>query len=116
MPAARAKLSSVILLLRDVSRSVRFYRDGLGLPVVAESETFAQVGISDALTLDLKAAQSYAAPVTEPRNTVTLGQGPRHAVQCLAFNSQTHKPKRMFSNCAIAPLLFFCCCLSSCLQ
>jgi catechol 2,3-dioxygenase-like lactoylglutathione lyase family enzyme len=76
MPAARAKLSSVILLLRDVSRGLRFYRDGLGLPVVAETETFAQVAITDGLTLDLKAAKSYG--LSQPILRAAMARPPLH--------------------------------------
>jgi catechol 2,3-dioxygenase-like lactoylglutathione lyase family enzyme len=57
---AATRLASVVLLVRDVPRGLRFYRDGLGLAVTASTETFARVAVSDAVTLDLRAAGSEA--------------------------------------------------------
>jgi catechol 2,3-dioxygenase-like lactoylglutathione lyase family enzyme len=59
MPAS-ARLSSVILLLRDVPRGLAFYRDGLGLAVRASEATYARVAASDTLDLELAAATSEA--------------------------------------------------------
>lgn len=58
MVAKKTQLCSLILLLRDTARGVRFYRDGLGLSVRSESKNFARIAVSDNVTLDLREARS----------------------------------------------------------
>ena len=38
-----ARLQSVMLLVRDVQRSVQFYSRGMGLPVAMATDTWAQL-------------------------------------------------------------------------
>lgn len=38
-----ARLSKIVLVLRDVSAAVRFYRDGLGMCVGVQTPTYAKL-------------------------------------------------------------------------
>ena len=52
-----------MLFLRDVPRSVQFFRDGLGLPVTVASETFAEIN-AGGVVIGLKSSESAAACTT----------------------------------------------------
>jgi catechol 2,3-dioxygenase-like lactoylglutathione lyase family enzyme len=58
--ASQARLTSIILLLRDVPRGLAFYRDGLGLAVRTSTATHACVAASPTLDLELTAASGEA--------------------------------------------------------
>lgn len=58
-----ARLLSVVLLVRDVSRCARFYREGLGLAELSRAPdgAFARLALPDGgATLDLRAASGEA--------------------------------------------------------
>ena len=57
-------LRYVLLLQRDLQKAVRFYGDGLGLPVRVVTERWAELAAGPA-TLALKAAEGCAAPQWE---------------------------------------------------
>lgn len=60
-----SRLSRIVLILRDVSHAVRFYRDGLGLHVEVHTDTFARLRPNHGPPLELNAADSYV-PTNQP--------------------------------------------------
>ena len=55
-----ARLSSIMLLVRDVSRSASFYSEALGLPVVMATDTWAHLqNGSSGTPIHLKAVSGY---------------------------------------------------------
>lgn len=62
-----SRLCRIVLIIRDVEKGLRFYRDGLGLQVTAQTPTFARLRASPTSTLDLNVNQRYASlPVISP--------------------------------------------------
>lgn len=55
-----ARLSGVVLLVRDVARSAALYRDGLGLAARASCGAQARFALADGAELTLRAASSEA--------------------------------------------------------
>lgn len=53
-------LTSIVILVRSVPKSVRLYRDGLLLPLVTSSDSFARFSLSPTVSLDLRRASSEA--------------------------------------------------------
>ncbi|GAB0489398.1 hypothetical protein MMPV_000617 [Pyropia vietnamensis] len=52
------RLQRVLLLMRDVSAGVRFYRDGLGLKLRTETATYASLDAGGGVDVHLKLASS----------------------------------------------------------
>lgn len=52
-----ARLSRIVILLRNLEHGLQFYRDGLGLRVDALSRSFARVSTSDGTPIELNAAE-----------------------------------------------------------
>lgn len=53
------RLSRVVFLLRNVQNGIRFYRDGLGLQLEAETPSHARLTSAEGLAIELNAAESY---------------------------------------------------------
>lgn len=51
------RLSRIVILLRDLEHGLRFYRDGLGLHVDAQSKSFARLSTSDGIPIELNSAE-----------------------------------------------------------
>lgn len=51
------RLRQVLVLSRDVARSTQFYREGLGLPLLRSSDSFAEFDTRAGVSLCIKQAQ-----------------------------------------------------------
>ena len=52
------RLKNILLLMRDVKRGVQFYRDGLGLKLQKEGDSFARFAATSNLSIDIKQAST----------------------------------------------------------
>lgn len=60
-----ARLSRIVLVLRNLENSLGFYRDGLGLRVEAQSEKYARLCCSKGSAIELMAASRYVTILTQ---------------------------------------------------
>lgn len=56
----QTQLTSVVVLVRSIPKSLHLYRDGLNLTLLSKTDTFARFAVSPSLTLDLRQATSEA--------------------------------------------------------
>lgn len=54
-----ARLSRIVLLLRDLDHGIRFYRDGLGLLVDAQTRNYARLRTTNNTAVELCTAERY---------------------------------------------------------
>lgn len=52
-----ARLSRIVILLRDLEYGLKFYKDGLGLHLETHSKNFARLATSDGTPIELNCAQ-----------------------------------------------------------
>lgn len=53
------RLRQLLVLSRDLAKSKEFYAQGLGLPLLRSSETFAEFDTRSGVSLCIKLAQRY---------------------------------------------------------
>lgn len=53
-----ARLSRIVLLMRDIQHGVRFYRDGIGLQLEVQTSNFARLATREGVAVELNAAET----------------------------------------------------------
>lgn len=73
------RLRQLLVLSRDLAKSKEFYAQGLGLPLLRSSETFAEFDTRSGVSLCVKLAQRYGRhkpSQAKPSQAMAIGVSP----------------------------------------